>query len=360
MTFRVDADAHIDETEATWEYMTQAEREFKPITLDPPKGVAPIEGDSRPHRFWYLDGQVTLRHWRDDKRTGTTEATRELLDVPARLRHMDELGLDVQVIYPTYLLGARSERPEVELALCRSYNRWLADRTAATNGRLRWVVVPPVLSLDAAIEELRFGKEHGACGVFKRAVDFDGRVVSDPYFFPLYEEAMRLDLPICSHTGGTPGRTNAGPRSNVGTAPREQLGCFTYLAGNHVPERFPTLRFGVIEAMASWIPHVIVELKAKELYRVWSTHAEQKFELREDFLRKNRFFVTCQTSDDIPWLLKYGAEDQLMIGTDYTHMDQSGVMDAHEFIERMGEDEEIPMEVAGKIVGDNARVFYGL
>ena len=48
---------------------------------------------------------------------------------------------------------------------------------------------------------------------------------------------------------------------------------------------------------------VIVELKAKELYRTWSTEVERTFHLEEDFLRNNRFFVTCQTSDDIPWLL---------------------------------------------------------
>ena len=128
-----------------------------------------------------------------------------------------------------------------------------------------------------------------------------------------------------------------------------------------VPDRFPTLRFGVIEAMASWVPHIIADLKAKDVYGgVMKAYAEHPFSLKEDFLRANRFYVSCQTSDDVPYLLKFGAEDSLMIGTDYTHADQSGVLEALDFIEQLGEDGEIPMVVAGKILGDNPRAFYGL
>jgi hypothetical protein len=120
------------------------------------------------------------------------------------------------------------------------------------------------------------------------------------------------------------------------------------------------LRFGVIEAMASWVPYVITELKAKEMFRVPSTFEDRPFNLQQDFLHANRFYVTCEVTDDLPWLLRYGAEDSLMIGTDYTHSDQSGNIHAHETIERMGEDGEIPMAFAQKILGENARTFYGL
>ena len=77
--FRVDVDAHVDESEATWEYLDESERRFKPLTLDP--GAATAPGDARPHRLWVIDGNIRLRRWRDDKRTGTVKATRELLDV---------------------------------------------------------------------------------------------------------------------------------------------------------------------------------------------------------------------------------------------------------------------------------------
>lgn len=348
----VDADTHIDETDATWEYMTEAELPYKPISVDPGRPI--IKGDVRPHRFWLVDGKTGLRRWRGDDRTGTTEATRQLLDVKARVKHMDEMGVEVQVIYPTYLLASPTSRPEVELAICRSYNRWLADRTAEANGRLRWVVVPPLLSMDKAIEELRFGKEHGAVGVFKRAIDL-GKVISDPYFFPLYEEAERLDMAICTHTGGDGG--------GLGGFVRPQIGVFPALATKGIPERFPTLRFGVVEAMASWVPHIIADLRAKDLYSgSRKLYAENPMDApKEDFMKSNRFYVTAQTSDDMPYLVqKFGCEDMLMIGTDYSHADQSGVIDALNFVETLGEDGAISMDQTRKILVDNPRAFYGL
>ena len=82
--FRVDVDAHVDETDATWDYLAENDRRFKPVSLDP--GGATAHGDARPHRLWMIDGTILLRRWRDDKRTGTIKETRELLDVEARLR----------------------------------------------------------------------------------------------------------------------------------------------------------------------------------------------------------------------------------------------------------------------------------
>jgi uncharacterized protein len=356
----VDADAHVDETDATWEYMTAAESRFKPLAVDPGRPMA--AGDTRPHRLWLIDGRIGLRRWRSDERTGTTEITRELVDINARVRHMDELGVDVQVIYPTLLLHSPTANPEVEVALCRSYNRWLADRTPEANGRLRWVVVPPVLDMEAALEELRFGKEHGACGVYKRAVEAGGKLVCDPYFFPLYEEAERLDMPICIHTGnGDPNKFGLSDSSLTGLEVRPQIGCMGAMAMTGVPERFPRLRMGVIEAMASWVPHVIADMKAKNVYGgVMKLYAERPITLQDDFLRANRFYVTCQTSDDVPYLLKFGAEDSLLIGTDYTHADQAGVLGALDYIEELADEDLIPQHVAHKILVDNPRTFYGI
>ena len=361
---RIDADTHVQLTEETWEYMTESEREFKPILVEPIPGRNFVPGDKRPHQAWIIDGRVTLNQYRDDVRSGTTAATRELRDVQARMRHMDELGADVQVLYPNVFLGQVTENPDVEVALCRSYNRWLAEKTAEANGRLRWVIVPPLHNMERALEELRFGKEHGACGVFKRAIDCGGKPVSNPYFFPLYGEAMRLDLPICIHTGGSSASSRsmaASPdeRGTSGLFIDQTLGCFGALATRRIPDQFPAVRFGVIEAMASWIPYIIAKMTAQVTY---NTHRDKPREVnfKEDFLRQNRFYVTLHVSDDVPYLLKFGAEDSLMIGTDYAHEDAASVQAALDMVEQLGETGEITMEVARKILDDNPRAFYGL
>ena len=60
-----------------------------------------------------------------------------MADVDARLRHMDEVGVDIQVLHTSFFIRRVADRPEVEVALTRSYNRWLADVTRHSNGRLR-------------------------------------------------------------------------------------------------------------------------------------------------------------------------------------------------------------------------------
>ena len=106
----------------------------------------------------------------------------------------------MQVIFPTFFIRYNTNNAEAEWALTTTYNRWLAEKCARTNGRLRWAAVLPLLRPDKAVEELRWAKEHGACGIFKRGFDLD-RKVTDPHFFPIYEEASALDLPLCIHTG---------------------------------------------------------------------------------------------------------------------------------------------------------------
>ena len=71
----------------------------------------------------------------------------------ARLKHMDELGTDMQVIYPTLFLMEATEKPEVNTAMRRSYNRWLGERCGESGGRLRWVCMPPLQNMDATVEE---------------------------------------------------------------------------------------------------------------------------------------------------------------------------------------------------------------
>jgi len=45
---RVDVDAHVDETDATWDYLAENDRRFKPVTLDP--GAPTATGRTRQRR----------------------------------------------------------------------------------------------------------------------------------------------------------------------------------------------------------------------------------------------------------------------------------------------------------------------
>jgi len=68
-------------------------------------------GRSSVHRMWLIDGHFDCATTRDDTRSGTTEGRRTLEDVEGRLRHMDELRIDVQVLYPTRMAVRKYRTP---------------------------------------------------------------------------------------------------------------------------------------------------------------------------------------------------------------------------------------------------------
>jgi uncharacterized protein len=349
----IDADAHVDETDQTWEYMDDADRQLKPIGFDLNEREPAGPSDGRRHNLWLISGNARLRRFRSDKASGTTRDTRELLDVPARLRHMDELGIEVQALYPTTFLHTVTARAEVELALCKTYNRWLAERTKESGGRLRWVALAPALSMAEVPAILRFAKDHGACGVMKKGVECGNRAASDPYFFPLYEAANELDLPVCVHQGtGDPEQSNTSDFARM--AVLNVLSAFSSLAAANVPDQFPRLRFGFIEAGASWIPYLIKDLGVR------GKAARAPYDFTTGLLAHNRFYVTCDTEDDIAYLLNFGAEDYLMLGTDYSHVDQSAELAAHQTLLEQAQAGPFSLGVANKINDVNARRFYGL
>jgi predicted TIM-barrel fold metal-dependent hydrolase len=252
------------------------------------------------------------------------------------------------VIYPSALLYPTQPRPEVETAVYGAYNRWLADKTSGTGGRLRWAYLPPVLSMDKAVAELKWAKDHGACAVFKKGVDYD-RSASHPYFFPLYAEAERLNLPICFHTSPHTYISDIGE-----TTPFLHLtpvSAFLTLASDGIPSMFPRLRWGFIEAGAAWVPYAL-----KEVARTQKTK-EADFE--SSFLRTNRLFVAADTEDELrPLVERYGGADWLMMATDYGHLLRE--MHAHQVIVDRGKTGEVPPEAVDCIVSENARVLYGL
>ncbi len=205
--------------------------------------------------------------------------------------------------------------------------------------------------MDKALEELRWAKDHGAVGLFKKAVECRDRRASDPYFFPLYEEASRLDVPLCIHTG------SEGFKGQLAPSALPVVSAFDALVMAKIPEKFPNLRTGFIEASASWVPFMMSQL-ATHLRPVGD--GTRRFELKQDLFREYRLFVTCQTTDDLSSVLQYDTEDNLLVGTDYTHHDPRAELEALDIIEQRGESGVIPAETARKILDDNPRRFYGI
>jgi predicted TIM-barrel fold metal-dependent hydrolase len=325
----IDADAHVIETPQTWSYMRDDELEFRPqvFVRDPDDG-APYRQGQR-HQYWVIEGKLQSKGANVGK--DVPAEARDLADIERRLAHMDEIGIDVQVLFPSLFLRPLTVNHDVEFALTRSYNRWLADIWRQSRNRLRWVALPPLLSLvdPAKVRaELEFCKENGACGIFMRGMECE-RLLTHRYFFPLYRIAEELDLPLTLHAG-----VNSFAMHDV--LPREAaLMIF----------KFPVL--GAFNAL--WLPYILGEVRLR---------LNRKGRRTSDaLLQESNFYVTTQRTDDLPWLLSEIGDDNLIIGTDYGHRDTASEVEA---LKRLAQDGNVPSASAEKILRTNPGALYGI
>jgi predicted TIM-barrel fold metal-dependent hydrolase len=370
MALVIDADTHIAEPPEMWNFIDPAWHPRRPVVVEVPRDTLYGGVD----HMWLIDGQICPKPAgrggnflvtptsQSNVRDRVDVKSRELLDLTMRHEDMLATNCDVQVVYPTLFLAYLTHDVAYEVELAKAYNRYLADAWAKAGGWLRWVVIPPLRDIDASIAELRFGKEHGACGVFFRGIEGD-RTLDDPYFFPVYEEAQALGLPIAIHQGqGAPALNNLIDISRSHTFTHGRLPpivAFRTLVANKIPELFPNLRWGFIETGASWVPFAMYQLRG-------TLRAEGDFWGPKLFDKYN-MWISYEVEEDLPYLMHYIGEDHLVVGTDYGHhtpgttdrLSADPSAQVHLVSQMRGRD-DISSATAEKILCDNPNALYGL
>jgi predicted TIM-barrel fold metal-dependent hydrolase len=359
----IDADTHISESEAMWAMMDSSMYPRRPLMLSVPEDTS----FGNRNAFWLIDGEIYPKpagkgsfalvtpsaQKVQEGRKDSTVGSREMTDINTRLADMDRLNTAAQVVYPTLFLVYNTKDRELELALCRAYNRFLAKAAAEAPERIKWVAVLPLQSLTHAVDEIRFAKQNGAVGLFFRGIEGE-YTLDNPYLFPIYEEAQKQNLSICVHTGcgvrAILEMFDIARNHTFGHTRVMPLLGFRDIIANKIPEQFPGLRFGFIEAAAGWVPfliHIIRRLQ-KDKFRFGSG---------PKLFREYRLYVACEADEDIPYLAKYTGEDHLLIGSDYPHSDPSR---EDQFVNAIKVREDISPQLRQKILYENPRAFYSL
>jgi predicted TIM-barrel fold metal-dependent hydrolase len=359
----IDADTHISEGESMWEMLEPKFVPRRPIMLKVPSDTWYGNRDA----FWLIDGEIYPKPAGKGSfalvtpsaqsvqigRKDSTVATREMIDMGARLGDMDRLNTAMQIVYPTLFLVYNTKDAGLELALCRAYNRFLAKACAAAAERVKWVVVLPLQSIKESLDEVRFAKQNGAVGVFFRGIEGE-HTLDDPYLFPIYEEAQKQNLAICVHTGCGVKEVlemfDLARNHTFGHTRIMPLLAFRDIVANKIPERFPGLRFGFIEAAAGWAPFLIHILR--RLFKDKWQHGTSA-----DLFREYRLYIACEADEDIPYIAKYTGDDHLLIGSDYPHSDPSR---EDQFVNLLNTREDLSPQLRQKIMHDNPRAFYAL
>ena len=117
-------------------------------------------------------------------------------DPHARIPDMDADGIDAAFLYPSIgLFSGAIHDPQLAAAVCRAYNRWLADYCSPYPDRLFGVAMLPMQDVDLAVAEMRFArKELGFQAAFIRPNPYHGnKTINHPMYEPFWAAAEDLD-----------------------------------------------------------------------------------------------------------------------------------------------------------------------
>jgi predicted TIM-barrel fold metal-dependent hydrolase len=286
-------------------------------------------------------------------------------DPDARIKVMDEEGIDISFLYPTIGIcwEGMVDDPALATAYTRAYNRWLVDFCAPHPQRLKAIAHLSLLDPDGAVDEMKRARAAGCVGIYL-SPDMQargGKHLNDPAFARFWETAQDLDMPVGFHVvvrdrpffrpwlrGGV-----ADDLFGIAFLAIDVMAAFTQMIAAGMFETYPRLKCTVLEAGSNWIAS-------------WLDRLDHKYEVlaaRMPFKEKpsTYFYRQCLISADpdeslTAQMVEHLGEDYFIWASDYPHIDASfGVV--HELRERLA---GLPEAARRKVMGGNAVRFYGL
>jgi predicted TIM-barrel fold metal-dependent hydrolase len=238
-------------------------------------------------------------------------------DFSLRVKEMDGVGLDFQLICQGAGLYADQLPGEAALEVVHESNRLLAERIAPHRGRLIGVTALSLKNVDASVGEIERTSAQG----FRAALLYptvDGEMIVDlPAMNPIYDKISALGWPIFLHGAGLAKDPTLKRLEDGGAgvayavlSDAEISECALRMIAAGVFDRYPNLRI-VIRSSGGGLPLL--------LHRLFWKHKGPKGERRYREIFLEHFLVDCASSDGrtLAFLIDTLGEDHIVFGSDY-------------------------------------------
>jgi len=338
-----DADAHVVETpEWFMEYADPAIRErMEPLYVST---VKPGEESFIEHyRREHADPEFRAQDEAEIMLRKNWKATGSFIKED-RPRALDLLGFASQLVFNTfankYLVAAEhSDDLDFAYGVARAHNRALVD-FCSVDKRLLAVGYVPLADFERSKALAAEAIGLGCRALMVASACPAGHSPSHVGLDPVWAQAQEAGVPIVFHVGG--GGQLLDPKYFVNGLPPVpdfhggdgNFRSVDYIAIQYpvmqvlgtliidgVLDRFPTLRFGVIEQGGTWLPGLMRTLdSAADAFRR-NEERLQQLELRpsEYFTRQVR--VTPYPHEDAGWIIEQSGDDICMFSSDYPHVE---------------------------------------
>ena len=148
-------------------------------------------------------------------------------------------------------------------------------------------------------------------GAVLPAVAPAGRLYSGPEFYPLWEEAQKLDVPVSTHGGLSMPSLGLDMVNNftIGHTlehPFAQIRQFTALMFEGVFELFPNFKFGCIECGVGWVPYMMDRMDEEQERK---GHYSPRCKLKpSEYVKKGNIFFAVEVEESGPAARRAGGE----------------------------------------------------
>lgn len=375
----IDCDVHTMEPLDLWEkHLPEPWRSKTRIIPIPPRdgqmeqAGLEVEIDGQ-HWPLYRSGDLELVASQSKRRMAESPELAEATIAPTPelyLKAMDKEGIDIAVLMPTFcffLVRVDGIDPEHALAMCRVYNDYAYEFCQKNPERLKfWAWVPPHDPHLAAREARRCVQDLGAVGVAMSKGAVNGKLLSDEFFYPLWEEIERLNVPFGLHglSGGDLLVDNIARRyhrhERTGLTIHSLLAPFyahtsvAELILGGVLERFQKMKVLLMESDVGWVPWLLQRMDEK-----WETYGpdlDYSLPLKPSDYFKRQCYMVMEPEDDLVnnVIARLGDKSILFSG-DYPHHDSAWPYAVSNVLGR----KDLSDETKGNILWNNSRDFFG-
>ncbi|MEX2431005.1 MAG: amidohydrolase family protein [Dehalococcoidia bacterium] len=232
-------------------------------------------------------------------------------DLPARIKHMDERQIDIQLLsVPPFLTGLGAEA-------ARQLNQGIAEAVEAYPSRFMGLATVPLEEPDAAVVELEHAiHELGFKGV-EIVSNVGGEDLHERKFAPFYRKVQELDVPVFIHPHNVVGRENRlSPffLTNLIGNPTDTAIAAAGLIFGGVLKEFPGLKF-ILAHGGGTCPYLIGRWD-----RGWSLELEGPRIIDEppsEYFRLLYFDALVHNQTALEFLVTKAGADHVLLGSDY-------------------------------------------
>ena len=340
-----DADSHIMELPNFLKsYADPAVRERMPLIPVPTVGAMAVLTEEASNAGRHSDAMVAELVAMGDTLIAGPKGYAALgaFNADERVQALDMLGFDKQLVFASYseFMAFGADLPvEMRYAAARAHNRGMAE-FCARDRRFYGVGLLPLDDIAASLVELDHILALGLKAIWVAHKPSGGRSPGHTDLDPIWARMAAAGVPFLLHVAAVPIQIDRGWMNNGRPLPKDWLGAGESVRGKdmtslHHPaetfigcmvldgalERHPTLRGGIIELGAGWVPQMLNRLDW--VADIWKKSEPDLAALKrrpsEQILQQLAF--TPFPYENVGELIRQSDERLYMFSSDYPHIE---------------------------------------